>query len=252
MTRTVPSSCRLTDRHGPAPQTLAGVAGGDVAGSASLPVYFLPRWLTSPVRVSRESCQTARNAARAGSAPSSFAVIVAMRDARQECSATDSGCCTPAIHHPVRAVFFSVPASYRKRATAVRSSNTVATAAGCRSHCLPRWAAAAECQRKRLVARGSRCCRRDTWWGVGGSLESPLHTWLRSGETENGGLRPCGLSRGSVKGRHRFPSTSATRYATPPRPSRRDSLRRPSACPPAAAPETTMTRGARVRAMRPP
>jgi hypothetical protein len=65
------------------------------------------------------------DAARAGSAPSSFAMIVAMRAVRQECSATDSGCCTPAIHQPVRAVFFSVPASYRKRATAVRSSDTV-------------------------------------------------------------------------------------------------------------------------------
>lgn len=46
----------------------------------------------------------------AGSAPSSIAMIVAMRAVLHECSATGSGFCTSAIHHPVRAVFFSVPA----------------------------------------------------------------------------------------------------------------------------------------------
>lgn len=75
----------------------------------------------SPVLVSCESCHTARNAARAGSAPSSLAMIDAISEVRQECSATLSGSRTPAIHHPVRLDCLSVPASYRNRATWVSS-----------------------------------------------------------------------------------------------------------------------------------
>lgn len=51
-------------------------------------------------------------------------MIVAVNEVRHECSATLSGSRTPAIHQPVRRVCLSVPASYRKRPTADRSSAT--------------------------------------------------------------------------------------------------------------------------------
>jgi hypothetical protein len=92
--------------------------------SSISPVYFLPRWLTALFG------SPGSRARRRGTRPGRGGALQ-LRDARCDegrtprGSATDSVYCTPAIHHPVRAVFFSVPASYRKRATAVRSSDTV-------------------------------------------------------------------------------------------------------------------------------